>query len=46
MLYNHPLQPSKKLNIDFSGSGLIVSQDVKAGEAVEEGTVINVRLSY
>ncbi len=36
----------KKLNISFSGSGLVVSQNKKAGETVEEGTIINVTLSY
>lgn len=36
----------KKLNINYSGSGLVASQDVKAGNSVEEGTVINVTLSY
>lgn len=36
----------KKLNINYSGSGLVTSQSVKAGNSVEEGTVINVTLSY
>lgn len=36
----------KKLNINYSGSGLVVSQSVKAGNSVEEGTIINVTLSY
>lgn len=36
----------KKLNINFSGSGLVVNQSVKKGSSVEEGTVINVTLSY
>lgn len=36
----------KNLNINFSGSGLVVSQDVKYGSSVEEGTIINVTLSY
>ncbi len=36
----------KKLNINYSGSGLVVSQDIKADTSVEEGTVINVTLSY
>ena len=36
----------KKLNINYSGSGLVVSQDVVAGTSVEEGTIINVTLSY
>lgn len=37
---------SKNLNINYSGSGLVVSQDVKSGSSVEEGTIINVTLSY
>ena len=36
----------KKLNINYSGSGLVAKQSVKAGDSVEEGTVINVTLSY
>lgn len=36
----------KKLNINFSGSGLVVNQSIKKGSSVEEGTVINVTLSY
>ena len=36
----------KNLNINYSGSGLVVSQDAKAAKTVEEGTVINVTLSY
>lgn len=36
----------KKLNINYSGSGLVTTQSVKAGNSVEEGTVINVTLSY
>lgn len=36
----------KKLNINYSGSGLVTKQSVKAGDSVEEGTVIEVRLSY
>lgn len=36
----------KKLNISFSGSGLISSQNIKAGNTVEEGSIINVKLSY
>lgn len=36
----------KNLNINYSGSGLVVSQDVKSGTSVEEGTIINVTLSY
>lgn len=37
---------SKNLNINYSGSGLVVSQDIKSGSSVEEGTIINVKLSY
>ena len=37
---------SKNLNINYTGSGLIVSQDIKSGTSVEEGTIINVTLSY
>lgn len=36
----------KNLNINYSGSGLIVSQSEKPNSSVEEGTVINVTLSY
>ncbi len=37
---------AKKLNLNYSGSGLIVSQDTKAGSSVEEGSIIKVTLSY
>ncbi len=37
---------TKNLNINYSGSGLVVSQSIKAGKTVEEGTVIEVTLSY
>lgn len=37
---------SKNLNLNYSGSGLIVSQDTKAGTSVEEGSIIKVTLSY
>ena len=37
---------AKNLNINYSGSGLVVSQDIKSGTSVEEGTIINVTLSY
>lgn len=36
----------KKLNINYTGSGLVTKQSIKAGEAVEEGTVVDVTLSY
>lgn len=36
----------KNLNLNYSGSGLVVSQDIKANSTVEEGTIINVKLSY
>lgn len=36
---------SKRLNIEYSGSGLVASQSVSAGESVEEGTIIKVVLS-
>ena len=29
-----------------SGSGLVSSQNIKAGNTVEEGSIINVKLSY
>ena len=35
---------SKKLNINVSGSGTVLSQDPMAGSTVEEGTVINITL--
>lgn len=35
---------NKNLNIKYSGSGRVISQDITAGESVEEGTVINVVL--
>ena len=35
---------NKNLNIKYSGSGKVISQDITAGESVEEGTVINVVL--
>ena len=37
---------AKNLNLNYSGSGLIVSQDTKAGSSVEEGSIIKVTLSY
>ena len=36
----------KNLNISFVGTGLVTKQSVKKGNSVEEGTVINVTLSY
>lgn len=36
----------KNLNISYTGTGLVASQSIKAGTSVEEGTVINVTLSY
>ena len=35
---------NKNLNIKYSGSGKVTSQDITAGTSVEEGTVINVVL--
>ena len=35
----------KNLNINYSGNGLVKSQDIKAGSTVEEGTIITVKLS-
>ncbi len=35
---------SKNLNIKYTGSGRVISQDITAGKSVEEGTVINVTL--
>ena len=34
------------LNISYSGSGLVTSQDIKTNTSVEEGTIINVKLSH
>ncbi len=36
----------KNLNISYTGTGLVSSQSVKKGTSVEEGTIINVTLSY
>ena len=36
----------KNLNISYSGSGLVTSQDIKTNTSVEEGTIINVKLSH
>lgn len=38
------LLKSKNLNISYSGSGVVTTQDYAAGEQVPEGTVINVTL--
>ncbi len=35
---------SKKLNINITGAGTVISQDPMAGTTVEEGTIINVTL--
>ena len=35
---------SKKLNINVSGTGTVLTQDPMAGTTVEEGTIINVTL--
>jgi len=35
---------AKKLNINVTGSGIVLSQDPMAGSTVEEGTVVNVTL--
>lgn len=36
----------KNLNITYAGTGVVSSQSVKQGDSVEEGTIINVTLSY
>ncbi len=36
---------SQNLNISIEGSGVVISQDILAGEMVEEGTVITVTLN-
>jgi beta-lactam-binding protein with PASTA domain len=35
---------NKNLNIKYSGSGKVTSQDITAGESVDEGTVVSVVL--
>lgn len=35
---------NKNLNIQTSGSGIVVSQDISAGTSVEEGTVVKITL--
>ena len=37
---------NRHLNIAYSGTGLIASQDTSAGTSVEEGTIINVTLAH
>lgn len=36
----------RNLNISYSGTGLVASQDIKAGTSVEEGTIISVKLAH
>ena len=36
----------KNLNISYTGTGLVSKQSIKDGTSVEEGTIINVTLSY
>ncbi len=36
----------KNLNISYTGTGVVASQSIKEGTSVEEGTIINVTLSY
>ena len=36
----------KNLNINYIGTGLVSNQSIKYGNSVEEGTIINVTLSY
>jgi len=36
----------KNLNISYTGNGLVSGQSIKKGTSVEEGTIINVTLSY
>ena len=36
----------KNLNISYTGTGLVSKQSIKHGNSVEEGTIINVTLSY
>lgn len=36
----------KNLNISYTGTGLVTKQSIKKGESVEEGSIINVTLSY
>ena len=34
------------LNLSYTGTGLVSSQNIKAGTSVEEGTIIEVKLAY
>lgn len=34
------------LNISYTGTGVVSKQDIESGSSVEEGTIINVSLSY
>lgn len=34
------------LNLSYTGTGLVLSQNIKAGTSVEEGTIIEVKLAY
>lgn len=36
----------KNLNISYTGTGIVSSQNIKHGTSVEEGTIINVTLSH
>ena len=36
----------KNLNISYSGTGIVASQDITKGTPVEEGTIINVQLAH
>lgn len=36
----------KNLNISYTGTGLVSKQSIKKGSSVEEGTIVNVTLSY
>ncbi len=36
----------KNLNISYSGTGIVASQDIAPGTSVEEGTIINVKLAH
>lgn len=36
----------RNLNISYTGMGVVSKQDIESGSSVEEGTIINVSLSY
>ena len=36
----------KNLNISYTGTGVVSKQNIKHGNSVEEGTIINITLSY